>query len=96
MKLIYIPKIRKEVFIMANINDYLLWRGDIPLSNENAFNEIDSMILARFSYLLFSRLYLFRQNKIANYKFIFSLKGILKKFHTLSFSNCMNFKYTKK
>ena len=46
--------------------------------------------------MVVSRLYLFRQNKIANYKFLFFLKGILKKFHTLSFSNCMNFKYIKK
>lgn len=36
---------------MANINDYLLWRGDIPLSRRFPFNEIDSMILSRFSYL---------------------------------------------
>ena len=38
---------------MANINDYLLWRGDIPISDEFEFNEVDSMILARFSYLRF-------------------------------------------
>lgn len=36
---------------MANINDYLLWRGDIELSKDHPLNEIDSMILARFSYL---------------------------------------------
>ena len=36
---------------MSNINDYLLWRGDIKISKEFPFNEIDSMILARFSYL---------------------------------------------
>ncbi len=41
---------------MANINDYLLWRGDIPISTKYKFNEIDSMILARFSYLLFDRI----------------------------------------
>ena len=33
---------------MANINDYLLWRGDIPINTKYKFNEIDSMILARF------------------------------------------------
>ncbi len=38
---------------MANINDYLLWRGDIPINSKFKFNEIDSMILARFSYLRF-------------------------------------------
>lgn len=41
---------------MANINDYLIWRGDIPISELFPFNEIDSMILARFSYLLFSKI----------------------------------------
>ena len=41
---------------MANINDYLLWRGDIPFSKKYPFNEIDSMILARFSYLLFDKI----------------------------------------
>lgn len=41
---------------MSNINDYLLWRGDLKLSKEFEFNEIDSMILARFSYLIFSRI----------------------------------------
>ena len=41
---------------MANINDYLLWRGDVPIDSKTAFNEIDSMILARFSYLLFDRI----------------------------------------
>jgi len=37
---------------MSNINDYLLWRGDLPFEKDE-FNEIDSMILARFSYLPF-------------------------------------------
>ncbi len=41
---------------MSNINDYLLWRGDIPISSKFKFNEVDSMILARFSYLLFDRI----------------------------------------
>ena len=41
---------------MANINDYLKWRGDIKFSKDYPFNEIDSMILARFSYLLFSKI----------------------------------------
>ena len=38
---------------MSNINDYLLWRGDLPITSKFKFNEIDSMILARFSYLVF-------------------------------------------
>ena len=41
---------------MANINEYLLWRGDIKISSEFQFNEIDSMILARFSYLIFNKI----------------------------------------
>lgn len=41
---------------MANINDYLIWRGDIPITEFSKFNEIDSMILARFSYLLFDKI----------------------------------------
>lgn len=41
---------------MANINDYILWRGDIPITYKFPFNEIDSMILARFSYLIFHKI----------------------------------------
>ena len=41
---------------MSNINDYLLWRGDIPITSKFKFNEIDSMILARFSYLVFEKI----------------------------------------
>lgn len=41
---------------MGNIHDYLSWRGDLEIDKKNPFNEIDSMILARFSYLLFHRI----------------------------------------
>ena len=41
---------------MSNINDYLSWRGDLEIDEKNAFNEIDSMILSRFSYLIFYRI----------------------------------------
>lgn len=41
---------------MSNINDYLLWRGDIPISSSFPFNEIDSLILARFSYMIFHKI----------------------------------------
>ena len=41
---------------MSNINDYLLWRGEIPINSKCKFNEIDSMILARFSYLRFDKI----------------------------------------
>lgn len=41
---------------MSNINDYLAWRGDLPINSSFKFNEVDSMILARFSYLLFHKI----------------------------------------
>lgn len=41
---------------MDNINKYLKWRGDIPFSKKYKFNEVDSMILARFSYLPFDKI----------------------------------------
>lgn len=41
---------------MANMVDYLVWRGDIKIDDRFPFNEIDSMILARFSYLIFYRI----------------------------------------
>lgn len=41
---------------MANINDYLNWRGDLKICEEFPFNELDSMVLARFSYLPFNRI----------------------------------------
>lgn len=41
---------------MANINDYIKWRGDIALDKDYPFNEVDSMILARFSYLIFEQI----------------------------------------
>lgn len=49
---------------MSNINDYLLWRGDILISKEYPFNEIDSMILARFSYLRFDKIKLNKKETI--------------------------------
>jgi len=51
---------------MSNINDYLLWRGDIAISKKIKFNEIDSMILARFSYLLFSKINIAPKETIAS------------------------------
>ena len=41
---------------MSNINDYLRWRGDILIDKNYPFNELDSLILARFSYLLFHKI----------------------------------------
>lgn len=40
---------------MANIFDYLNWRGDLTLQ-QSEFNEIDNLILARFSYLPFDNI----------------------------------------
>lgn len=39
-----------------NINDYLVWRGDIPFSDSFPFNDVDALILARFSYLPFDKI----------------------------------------
>ena len=41
---------------MSNLNDYLLWRGDIPVKEYSKLNEIDNLILARFSYLIFNKI----------------------------------------
>jgi len=49
---------------MSNINDYLEWRGDLPICNKHKFNEIDGMILARFSYLNFSKIQLHKKETI--------------------------------
>lgn len=59
---------------MSNINDYLKWRGDISLSY-SSFNEVDELILARFSYLPFKKINLEEvetiediSKKMANFK----------------------------
>lgn len=39
---------------MSNMVDYVNWRGDIPLTLSN-LNEIDKMILSRFSYFRFQK-----------------------------------------
>ena len=51
---------------MSNINDYLLWRGDLPINEYSPFNEIDSMILARFSYLRFDKIAMEEKETIAS------------------------------
>lgn len=38
---------------MANLFDYLVWRGDLSLA-ESSFNDVDNLILARFSYFDFN------------------------------------------
>ena len=36
---------------MANIMDYLDWRGDLPLT-VSPFNEVDGLILAELSFII--------------------------------------------
>ena len=50
---------------MANIFDYIEWRGDLSLSKDK-FNEIDNLILSRFSYLPFDDL--IEENEIVTIK----------------------------
>ena len=64
---------------MANINDYLIWRGDILINPYSKFNEIDSMILARFSYLPFDKIDLKEES-------IGSISNKMKKFKNEDFN----------
>ena len=64
---------------MANINDYIDWRGDLPINEIYKFNEIDSMILARFSYLIFDRI------KMQEIETIESISNKMKKFRNEEF-----------
>ena len=50
---------------MANVCDYVIWRGDLTLE-QSEFNEIDNLILARFSYFPFDKI--IRENEIATIK----------------------------
>lgn len=45
---------------MANINDYLAWRGDVKIDSRHPFNDVDAMILARASYLPFDKIHMKR------------------------------------
>lgn len=40
---------------MANIIDYIYWRGDLTVSAQFPWNELDNLVMARFSYLPFER-----------------------------------------
>ena len=55
---------------MANINDYLDWRGDLTL-DQSPLNEVDKMILSRFSYLPFEKIQM---------KEVATIKQIMKEF----------------
>lgn len=50
---------------MANIFDYIKWRGDLTLENDG-FNEIDNLILSRFSYLPFDEI--IKENEVVTIK----------------------------
>lgn len=55
----------KEVINMANIFDYIKWRGDLSLE-QSEFNEIDNLILSRFSYFPFDKI--IEENEIVTIK----------------------------
>ena len=50
---------------MANVCDYVKWRGDLTL-DQSGFNEIDNLILARFSYFPFDKI--IEENEIVTIK----------------------------
>ena len=50
---------------MANVCDYIKWRGDINFE-QSKFNEIDNLILSRFSYFPFDKI--IEENEIVTIK----------------------------
>ena len=50
---------------MSNINDYLFWRGDLSFE-ASPFNQVDDMILARFSYMPFNKIKMEETETIEN------------------------------
>ena len=50
---------------MANVCDYVKWRGDITLE-QSKFNEIDNLILSRFSYFPFDKI--IKENEVVTIK----------------------------
>ena len=51
---------------MANIHDYIKWRGDLPINDQFPFNELDNLVLARLSYMIYNKI---TMTQVANYKF---------------------------
>ncbi len=49
-----------------NLLDYLNWRGDIKISKEYKMNEVDALILSRFSYLPFHKIKLEEKETIGS------------------------------
>lgn len=62
---------------MPNILDYIKWRGDLNFS-QSEFNNVDNLILARFSYLPLDNLFSKQKNTIRNLYLNFLKKGINK------------------
>ena len=50
---------------MSNVFDYIQWRGDLSLSVDE-FNEIDNLILSRFSYFPFDEI--IKENEVVTIK----------------------------
>ena len=50
---------------MANVCEYIKWRGDLSL-NQSKFNEIDNLILSRFSYFPFDKI--IKENEVVTIK----------------------------
>lgn len=51
---------------MPNILDYLSWRGDLPVCQLTPFNDLDAVVLARFSYLPLYELTLSESETVAS------------------------------
>ena len=49
---------------MANVCDYVKWRGDLSIE-QSEFNEIDNLILSRFSYFPFDKI--IKENEVVTY-----------------------------
>jgi len=54
--LMWIYILEEGVLDMANIFDYIKWRGDLSI-RQDSFNEVDGIILSAFSYLPFELVY---------------------------------------
>ena len=50
---------------MANIHDYLYWRGDLPL-DQVPLNELDGLVLTRFAYMPFEELTLSQNETVGS------------------------------
>ena len=51
---------------MANLNDYLTWRGDLKINRKEPINDVDGLALARFSYMPFNRIKVSRVETVSN------------------------------